>query len=119
MTNGVTTMKLEAGKHYRTRDGRKAYVAAVATPEQVACSTSRAFGWCDGVAHCWHDDGRYLASIQGPCDLIEEWREPRKFTRDVFVYDDGYGHERWSVCASACLKLLARTTIELTEGEGL
>lgn len=72
-------MQLEAGKYYKTRDGRKAFVASVMLPNPFGRSTiyvirgydnstSRACSWTSiGTEH----DGR-----NGPNDLVSEWIDP-------------------------------------------
>lgn len=71
-------LKIEAGKFYRTRDGRKARIyrtdvnnhrhsihGYITAPDGVECSS------------CWYGDGRYFDTWEHSDDLIEEWQEPK------------------------------------------
>lgn len=72
-------MKLEAGKFYRTRSGKKAYVACLVNPmnpfeEFPVC------GFVDGEeeSQCWTVDGTFYndpAVTVHPYDLITDWRD--------------------------------------------
>jgi hypothetical protein len=73
-------MKIEAGKFYTTRDGRKAYVATDSNPF-CASDPSPCIGWVDGeeyvFSNCnegWTTTGRYHdESRQSEFDLVSEW----------------------------------------------
>jgi hypothetical protein len=68
-------MKLEANKYYRTRDGRKAYVAAIAL-EEIGTSYP-VVGWIKTGFFTWEIDG--CAGCGKEYDLIAEWTdEPEK-----------------------------------------
>jgi len=110
-------MQLEAGKYYRTRDGRKAFVGYV----QTDIDNRSFFGHIvidqhKYQPHCWFENGGGR-SHPDRSDLVEEWREP--VTREVFLLRSQYsgdtvvaGHEGqrgWEV--------IAKFTI--TEGEGM
>lgn len=78
-------MNIEAGKKYRTRDGRVALVGAV---NGDAYTTSRVIGWLDGNAFCWRLDGTAGSNgIEADIDLIAEHREPREWF--IWVHPDG------------------------------
>lgn len=76
------SMILKAGCYYKTRDGRKAYVAAVGAPF-ARNITWAAIGWivdC-GEVQCWSLAGEYEApcrKMESQRDLVSEWREPRE-----------------------------------------
>jgi hypothetical protein len=76
-------MKLEAGKYYRTRDGRKAYVAAIA-PEWVATDYP-VLGWVDIATIRWRADGKEVRN-ESPCDLISEWTDEPEKKEDTARY---------------------------------
>lgn len=90
----MTDLKIEAGKCYETRDGRKAHVVFIR--EDEAGQSIPVIGYMEnqGGHSSWLLDGRYAYSeIKGwsTADLISEWKEPRK--AEVWVncwfYDDG------------------------------
>lgn len=62
-------MKIEAGKYYRTRDGKKA------GPLVLPPSRDGAEGWVDGdVFHSWRDNGKFLLiGGEHDLDLVAEW----------------------------------------------
>ena len=53
-------MKLEAGKHYRTRDGQRAFVAGI---NEQASGSDVCVGWVDGAPNSWTVDGCYFADM--------------------------------------------------------
>ena len=68
-------MELEAGKYYRTRNGKKAFVAGINPIKDL--NTDPAVGFVGPVPHSWQIDGRYENySKQSRHDLVEEWIEP-------------------------------------------
>lgn len=71
-------MKLEAGKYYRTRGGKKAYVASVENPFDKF-DEYPVLGLVDGdeEAQTWDSDGSYYGthSMSDPRDLITDWRD--------------------------------------------
>lgn len=76
-------LKIEAGKFYRTRDGRKAgiYRTDVNHPEYSI------HGYVidsDGVEYSlnWRSNGRISSIEEFKIDLIEEWKEPLDFDWD-------------------------------------
>lgn len=66
---------------YRTRDGRKAIVAAV---NLEAAKYSKAIGWIDGKPQAWSVSGCMYSTTKCASDIVSEWREPR--TKEVTVY---------------------------------
>lgn len=76
-------MKLEAGKYYRTRDGRKAYVIGQNVFE---CNYGKWFaGYIDGDADPldWSIDGCIFSDkSESHRDLVAEWVEKKKWTFD-------------------------------------
>jgi hypothetical protein len=72
-------LDLQAGKYYRTRDGRKAFVAAVVPPSPFGKHKFTNFGYIDdedGV-FTWGAAGHYNEDLsQGAYDLVAPWSEP-------------------------------------------
>ncbi len=73
-------MKLEAGKFYRTRDGRKARIYAVDGAGQYPAHGAIL---CDSVwfMSIWtaygSSDFRGNGTVGDVCDLVSEWTEPK------------------------------------------
>lgn len=109
-------MKIEAGAFYRTRDGRKAFVAArnpMPHKDRLWIGSIANYG-----AVSWCENGQWIAGVEGINDLIAPWTEPRKWT--VWVYADshdgyarGYGVEQTGASSTLVAK------VEVTEGQGL
>lgn len=86
-------MKLEAGKYYKTRDGRKAYVGYVREDD---CQYPAVGHMDGGGVDCWLARGGYVDKGGTHFnDLIEEWVEPRSGALWVNIYPDGaiFSHE--------------------------
>lgn len=68
-------MKIEVGKTYRTRDGRKVRIYAVDgdSGRPIHGATYSHGEW---YAACWTNDGRFYANECAE-DIIGEWTEPR------------------------------------------
>jgi predicted nuclease with TOPRIM domain len=67
-------MKIEPGKEYKTRDGRKA-----TDIERSALQQGRAFvfqGVVGAYLHTWTKDGHWSDCGQHDLDLVAEWTEP-------------------------------------------
>jgi hypothetical protein len=64
------TFTIQAGKYYRTRDGRK-----VGPMHKLKYPRAGKFNWVDLRDHAWSEDGGFdLYSRQSPADLIAEWQ---------------------------------------------
>lgn len=119
-------LKIEAGKFYRTRDGRKAEVVG---QRSEASGATPWIGVIDATELCaWHLDGYTFWPKTKPygTDLVSEWRELRKWTSHALVYEPldspGVALTDWSKEPAEpflCNKILARATITITEGDGL
>jgi len=76
-------MKIEAGKTYQTRNGKKA---------TVTTRTNRAFpieGEVDGKLECWLDDGTYRVGVGNhPLDLVAEWYDATSIDGLTEMYGD-------------------------------
>ena len=83
-------MKLEEGKYYRTKSGRKVKCIAVSVMDHDA-----AYG-----ALCDLNDGDYFApyTVDGryhpkltddEWDIVAEWKEPKKYSAQAYLWSDG------------------------------
>ena len=117
-------MKIEAGRFYRTRDGRKAYVAAIGNPLN-AKDLYPAIGFMEGehgLEGTWTTCGRYMDKREDhDSDLIAEWREPESMSMDLYLVKTSCGKVTtihltpdvpgWTV--------IGKKTATITEGEGM
>lgn len=76
----MSNLKLEAGKYYRTRDGRKAYVDSIRTfnpftPININIKNAALGAVEDVGARTWSLDGRY-DTVESQSDLIAPWENP-------------------------------------------
>lgn len=86
-------MKLEAGKYYRTRDERKAYVAAVLSPFKHLDPDFLAIGWIEGsdsaLARMWNPNtGAFITDDSCQADLVAEWKEPKIIKGWLNIYSE-------------------------------
>jgi hypothetical protein len=133
-------LKIELGKFYKTRDGRKVSIVSVTgDPRDSLPGLMPVRGFIAGRAYdrgefsgdyfrlgnYWSQDGRYSTYGESPEDLVAEWREPVKKDAYVYLYRSAYGSEITGAmdarpskrCGS--LDLIACQKITLREGEGL
>ncbi len=79
-------MKIEVGKIYRTRDGRKA------TVYQRDCAARHPFGGAiDGTIQSWDEWGFYLETFsEHPSDLVAKWENlaPDPLLKAAKIFDD-------------------------------
>jgi hypothetical protein len=69
-------MMIEAGKQYKTRDGRLAFVAAI---DDEMSPGEQVIGWVDRSSVAWARDGSYFADqVAHDLDLIVECGQPRR-----------------------------------------
>lgn len=89
----MSDLKIEQGKYYRTRDGRKAFVSCELAPSPFDKKEYQHpfCGWIvDNVfPTSWSRDGKDNRSHTSNCDLIAEWREPvvMEVTAHLFAKD--------------------------------
>ncbi|MBR0800960.1 hypothetical protein JQ615_36935 [Bradyrhizobium jicamae] len=77
-------MKLVAGKHYRTRSGRRARVAAV---DEDMAPGEQAVGWVEWSSCSWNMEGSFYADLTtNDLDLVEELGEPRRIRGWINIY---------------------------------
>ena len=116
-------MKIEAGKFYKTLDGRKAYICG-ANPlggksvEGALCGFIEHDG---SKLYWWELDGSEFSDKM--TRIIHEWKEPAKGTvwvnvyedkGSVYAYDNKYDADRMASGARiACIE------VSWTEGQGL
>jgi hypothetical protein len=94
-------MKIEAGKFYKTRDGRKAFVVSVDLPNPFGGnSTYTVSVYIEGLSNriTVTDRGRlYINTPDCAADLVAEWREPASEDRVVYLVR-GHGGLMWCEC---------------------
>ena len=87
----MSNLKLEAGKFYRTRDGRKAEVLYI-VPEKCVATQPVLYELNNHLHFCCLD-GRFMyhAHSRNSKDLISEWVEPVNVVKilTVRIYKDG------------------------------
>jgi hypothetical protein len=87
----MSELKLKPGTYYRTRDGRKAYVAGL-SPFESTNAFEGAAGYIEGEmgVRTWSRSGLYTAQrSRSASDLVEEWREPLERYCVVVRHDEG------------------------------
>lgn len=92
-------MKIEAGKKYRTRDGRVALVGAV-NPE--ADNHQTVIGWVGGNCTYWSSNGMWKDSAH-PLDLVEKYREPREWWLSMSLdghFAGAYATKEQAICTN-------------------
>lgn len=102
--NETQTLTLEAGKYYRTRDGRKAYIVGQNPFDKDDADIGFPFGGFvrGGNGDClewWRGDGRFEVR-EDAMDLVAEWVEPKrikgfialKYTGNSFVAVTSHVH---------------------------
>ena len=119
-------MEISAGRYYKTRDGRKAFVQVeFANPFMIGkpFTTSATFaGFIEGEtpngAYGWMHDGRSAPVRLTHNDLVSGWKEPRKLK--LWIYADDI-----SEVSARCYRREQNTKsplfaiIECVEGDGL
>lgn len=84
-------MKIEAGKYYKMRNGKKAYVSAVTLSSPFTGKPPEGYpvsGFMEGESRVvtWTSSGAAIVSAtKCATDLVAEWREPATFMPLVTV----------------------------------
>jgi len=101
----MSQLKLEAGKCYKTREGLRAFVAAVKLPLPPSFPESRpnrhpvigAYITKEGdvIQAYWTANGEYDIGMECRCDLIEEWKEPVTKEAVIGLYRGLAGQYEW------------------------
>ena len=118
-------MKIEAGKYYRTRNGKKAFVCG-SNPLVEADSMFALLGYVDNEGPMtWNLDGVGV-NIYSKYNLVEEWKDPQVFTVTVSIFHNKqtrnaevrakFGLPHKSI-DTVNFDLLTQQTITLVEGE--
>lgn len=81
-------MQIEVGKYYKTRDGRKAFIAAKLPNPSDEPYIGYAEYTHGQIVESWYEDGSYITDQSSGNDLIEEWKEPKSGVRYVNIYDN-------------------------------
>lgn len=124
-TKGLT---LEAGKYYRTRDGRKAVVIGC-SPFASTNSNYRVAGFIEdfSIGAAWKTDGKWGDGLDNR-DLVAEWVEPKRIKGwvNIRLVDGRFNFGMLHATHGEALKLidarepvLACIEIDVLEGEGL
>jgi hypothetical protein len=109
-------LKFEVGKHYRTRDGKKATVLLIRPTYMVGEIKDRL-----DSPYIWQPGGNWhLEAMPYSCDLVAEWREPARVM--VRVYRNYVSGELMATDSGIQVnpdgwQLIAHR--EIVEGEGL
>jgi hypothetical protein len=117
-------VNIEAGKYYKTRDGRKVFVCADALPNPFGQSIPWVLaGYIDGgriaCTYGWKSDG--TAHDGSHYDLVAEWHEPATEERVVWLVRHASGHEccllkKVSDSPPKYSKPIGSTRVTVTEG---
>jgi hypothetical protein len=117
-------MNIEAGKYYKTRDGRKAYVEHTSDPNPFQPKANEILlvrGYVDGLGSLsWRADGRFStdSTRKESLDLVAEWLEPVKVSGWVNVYTNFlsrvYGTKKQADREKSCYRI-ACVYVEGTE----
>ena len=108
-------MKIEQGRFYKTRNGRKVYVAGVLLPnvDGKQLVTYPVVGYLENEILYWTLEGRYRDSTGDySLDLVAEWREPVTKVVTVYMHPNGNLYMSPWICPAA----IASTRVLLTEG---
>lgn len=111
-------MKIEAGKYYSTRAGRKAFISSTDTP--FARGIESVLGSIQGVGCSWWDtEGRWVGT-EHRHDLVAEWHEPATEERVVYMHRRHDGKIICDICRLTShneqLALIGSTRVTVTEG---
>ncbi|CUW85644.1 hypothetical protein N5C66_03725 [Rhizobium pusense] len=127
--NEAQALTLEAGKFYRTRDGRKAFVSGI-NPFPDG-SHIRAIGVVvDEGVQGWDLNGAFTLELEHRLDLVAEWVEPKRIKGWVAIWAKGGDHSLVACCSHIYKTLEAAKAdnfsnvacyaeIDVLEGHGL
>jgi hypothetical protein len=110
-------MKIEPGKYYKTRSGRKAFVAGF-DPFVESAYKEYFVGTIEGVGVAtWSIEGVWCYEREHDRDLIEEWRSPVKRTVLMTMYRDDNKIYHVMRGKPSGHEPVASVRVTLTEGE--
>jgi len=132
------TLTIEAGKYYRTRSGRTAFVAAVTLPNPNTGENRiyPALGYIEGRDETWKLSGANMSGRTHDDDLVAEWVEPKRIKGWISVAGNISKHDpiidgklyagsltiwptRQEAIEGSTGALLACIEIDVLEGDGL
>ena len=108
-------LTFEVGKHYRTRDGKKATVYLIRPTYMVGEIEGRTDN-----PYTWNRCGEWKTGFPYSCDLVAEYREPARQT--ICMYRHRQTGEIWTIdrrvnAQPGPWELIGAA--EIVEGEGL
>lgn len=109
-------MQIEAGKFYRTRDGKKAYIAHIRNDDVHTSQLAIGFVYGDANAMSWQLGGHLAFPREFGDDLVEEWREPAFRKIAIYWMSDGQLHMAYAGLFPPPGEFKARALVTLTEG---
>lgn len=110
-------MKISKPGKYRTKRGLRA--------EVTSTRNNKAIGWVeeDGQSHpsAWGTEEGNVWHGRWGDDLVDEWRDPvtQSITLELCLNTAGEAFIRTAGNYGQAIKVLARRTITITEGEGM
>ncbi|MBN9219554.1 MAG: hypothetical protein J0I79_16535 [Mesorhizobium sp.] len=120
--------EIEAGNFYKTRDGKRVFVASV-TPSPFYKDKKPILVYDEDGNYRWYRvDGSINAFGEDDYDLVAEWKEPKRIRCFAPVYDKvsegdwclGYGYRTHEEAREAALAgVRAIVEIDVEEGHGL
>lgn len=82
-------MRLEEGKYYKTKEGRKVKCIAVSTQDDGKKYGALCESFDSSLLHIYTVDGRYYHRKDSDFDIVAEWKEPKKYKVTVALWSDG------------------------------
>ena len=82
----MESLKIEAGKYYRTRGGDKAWMGCDIRTGGYG-GIYPFIGVVGGYRQSWASDGSSIYGEQSPFDIIAEWKEPKRIKGWVNIWD--------------------------------
>ncbi len=121
--NDKTALTLEAGKFYKTRIGKKAFVAGLCPFSDINIDC-RATGFIEGRTQTcdWMENGTWGLGVVDDRDLVAEWVEPKRIKGWLNIYGDrrsGILHCARGSADSVGHGRIACIEIDVLEGAGL
>lgn len=124
-------LEIVAGRYYKTRDGRKAFVSCIIERSPFQDGASHTYPVCGyiesgvGGSSSWVSSGMYWADAgqQHDADLVAEWRDPATEERVVYLVRNQAGEVLCSMqtvggklplCWRECA--IGSTRVTVTEG---
>lgn len=115
-------MKLEVGKYYKTRDGRKVKCVHVFEDRKFNNVLFINEKKCEDIIYANRDGYVFLFSEYCANDIISEWVEPVEHEVEVWFYKSKDGVVSQNSGCFSPYKInppIAKIKVKFTEGEGL